>query len=119
MPTSSNNIVEPHILNFQSRFMNILQHHRLRAVRPVQGADQERMLSDIWNAGRLDTDGGERMERLTDGHSGHRSWAGWRKIGLHADGEDPEADAPFLMEVDLFRDVGELGLQCLVSRHAV
>ena len=49
----------------------------------------------------------------------NRSLAGWRKIGLYADWENPEAEAPFIMEVDLFSDVGELGLECLVSRQAV
>ena len=113
MPTCSNNIVKPQILNFQARYANILHHHRLRAVRPSQSKEQERMLAEIWQAGRLGVDDHGPVERLKGGHGNKRTSAGWRKIGLYVDGE--EGEAPFLMEADLFRDVGDLGLECLVG----
>lgn len=45
-----------------------------------------------------------------------RNWLGWRRLGLIDDIDEGDADEPaYLLEVDLFRDVGELGLECLVS----
>ena len=39
----------------------------------------------------------------------------WSFVGLVDDVDDSEGDEPaYLLEVDLFRDVGELGLECLV-----
>ncbi len=114
MPTCSNNVVEPPILKFQLQYTIILHHRRNQAVRPAQHPEQDRMLSDIWNAGRLGSDGRERVERLSNGHGEERSWEGWRKIGLYVEDEE-DGEVPFLMEVELFRDVGELGLECLVN----
>jgi len=46
-----------------------------------------------------------------------RDWLGWRRLGLIDDVDEGEVDEPtYLLEVDLFRDVGELGLECLVRR---
>jgi hypothetical protein len=75
------------------------------------------MLADIWSAGRLSSDQREESERLSDTHGNERSWEGWKKMGLHVDGEEGQGDAPSLGEIDLFRDVGELGLECLVRAH--
>lgn len=70
------------------------------------------MLADIWRLGRLGEDipGMEVVKR----YSGlGRTAEGWRRIGL-VGVEDNNEEGPFL-EVELFRDVGELGLECLVS----
>ena len=119
IPTSSNNIVEPQILNFQARYAAVLQHRRHRPVRPALYPEQEKMLSDIWRVARLgevDKAGQEVMADVNDDDFGSdRNWAGWKRIGLWVDDEveDGEARMPFL-EVELFRDVGDLGLDCLV-----
>lgn len=115
MPTCVNNTVEPQILNFQARYATILNHLRQRSVRPAQHPEQERMLSDIWRAGRLGVSDPDNRRFSEDQGTSERSWEGWRKIGLTVEEEDGEGEAPFLMEVDLFRDTGELGLECLVS----
>jgi hypothetical protein len=115
IPISSNNIVEPQILNFQARHAAILQYRRLRPVRPAQNAEQEKMLVDIWahahlgDARSTGVGGGE----VPSGLGGQRSLDGWRKIGLGYD--EAEDQHRFAMETDLFRDTGELGLECLVS----
>nr|XP_031861447.1 uncharacterized protein CI109_003051 [Kwoniella shandongensis]KAA5528519.1 hypothetical protein CI109_003051 [Kwoniella shandongensis] len=118
IPTCSNNIVEPQILNFQTRYAAILQNRRLRPVRPSHSPYQEKLLREIWDAGRLSaTDDGTGTGSAGDssgfghGHGVVRNWAGWKRMGLCLDGDDSEP--PFLMEVELFRDVGELGLECL------
>ncbi|RSH95186.1 hypothetical protein EHS25_000272 [Saitozyma podzolica] len=113
IPISSNNIVEPQILNFQARHAAILQYRRLRPVRPAQNAEQEKMLVDIWAHAHLGdarsngVGGGE----VPSGLGGQRSLDGWRKIGLGYD--EAEDQHRFAMETDLFRDTGELGLECL------
>ncbi|WVF65412.1 hypothetical protein IAT40_000139 [Kwoniella sp. CBS 6097] len=112
MPTCANNAVEPQILNFQSRYAVILQHRRLRPVRPATNPYQEKMLRELWDSGRLGID---QDDNASDGHSythGHgaaRHAAGWRKIGLG----DAEEETGIVTEMDMFRDVGELGLECL------
>lgn len=53
IPTSTNNIISPHILNFQSCLCVILQYKRLRSVRPGQYKEHEKMLKEIWEAGKL------------------------------------------------------------------
>ena len=118
MPTCANNIVEPQILNFQARYAAMLQNRRLTPVRPAQRPNQERMLGDIWALGRLGESSAPGMERLSadTNVTVKRSWAGWRRIGLWVNDESgfgEETDP--LLEVELFRDVGELGLECLVS----
>ena len=115
MPTCSGNTVEPRILRFQSCYTTILHHRRQKAVRPAHDPDQERMLADIWSAGRLGADDREHAQRLSDGHGKERSWEGWKRIGLYVEGGKAEAEPPLIMEVELFRGVGELGLECLVS----
>lgn len=127
MPTCVNNIVEPQILHFQSRYAAILNHRRAKAVRPAQNPLQEKMLSEIWHVGRLshsnDLQSREMIQEAGQTPAGavDRDWTGWRKIGLVVD--DPEAGEnggfPFLIEAELFRDVGELGLECLVSSGLV
>ncbi|RXK38189.1 hypothetical protein M231_04563 [Tremella mesenterica] len=132
MPTSANNIVENQILNFQARYMAILDHRRLRPVRPVINPDQEKMLDDIWFVGQLED---EDFDGLSTGHSpvrglgprsprtprspglarreknggGDRTMDGWVRIGLGFD----QGGVPVSSEADLFRDVGSLGLECL------
>ncbi|WRT69192.1 uncharacterized protein IL334_006176 [Kwoniella shivajii] len=117
MPTCANNIVETQILNFQARYGVILQHRRLRPVRPGSNTQQEKLLREVWDLGRLGTD----IDENTTSNSGHahshtsrngaaRNAIGWKRIGLCEDGEE---DAGFLMEMEMFRDVGELGLECL------
>lgn len=71
------------------------------------------MLGEIWSAARLGNEK-EHVERLSDGHGGERSWEGWRKIGLYREAGDADREASVLMEVDLFQEVGQLGLECLV-----
>ncbi|KAK8844114.1 hypothetical protein IAR55_006908 [Kwoniella newhampshirensis] len=116
MPTCLNNTVEPQIHNFQARYATILQNRRLRPVRPSHSPYQEKMLREIWDAGRLGsaddgTGSGRGSSGFGHGHGVVRNWAGWQRMGLYLDGDDSEP--PFLMEVELFRDVGELGLECL------
>jgi hypothetical protein len=85
------------------------------------------MLADIWRAGRLGqpVEPGEvtndRASRWgsSNGHTAvydsERNWQGWKRIGLETENDgDHEGPMPFL-EVELFRDVGDLGLDCLVS----
>ncbi|TXT13206.1 hypothetical protein VHUM_01607 [Vanrija humicola] len=115
IPTSSNNIVEPRILDFQTRYANVLRYHSLRPVRPQTNSTHERFLSDIWIAGRLDVEdtGGLASPRpsMADYHStGPRTWEGWRRMGLSIDYVE---DTDPLVETELFRSVGELGLECL------
>jgi hypothetical protein len=124
MPTCLNNTVQPQILNFQARYASILNQRRTKHVRPAQNPNQEKMLNEIWHVGRL----GEQsrpppgLETIMNAH-GHadttgfagRDNMGWRSLGLVDDVDDSEGDEPaYLLEVDLFRDVGELGLECLV-----
>jgi hypothetical protein len=45
---------------------------------------------------------------------GERDWAGWRRIGLGQEGDELQEEP--LSEGELFRNVGDLGLECLVSR---
>ncbi|ODO09557.1 hypothetical protein I350_03160 [Cryptococcus amylolentus CBS 6273] len=133
-PSSQNPILAPHLLNFQSRLAVILQHKRLRSVRPGERANQEKMLGEIWEAGRLgelEGGGGEEMEELKEGGGvrgvggvglgmgmegekvemggmrgkGGRRMEGWVAMGGEVFGE--------LGEGGMFRDVGELGLECL------
>ncbi|WVQ81129.1 hypothetical protein IAT38_003251 [Cryptococcus sp. DSM 104549] len=123
IPISSGDIVEPHILNFQARLATILQHRRLRPVRPTHHRHQDKLLQEIWEAGRLDrpaeSEGPEGEKEVLKGYGlgmgeveagGQRSMEGWRRIGL---GEGEEIG--LVQETDLFRDVGELGLECLHS----
>jgi hypothetical protein len=84
------------------------------------------MLNEIWHVGRLGeeirqpgletiTNGGTHAEHSTNIIAG-RDWLGWRRLGLIDDIDEGDVDEPaYLLEVDLFRDVGELGLECLVS----
>ncbi|WWC72975.1 uncharacterized protein I206_106939 [Kwoniella pini CBS 10737] len=109
MPTSSNNVVEPQILTFQARYGVILQNTRLRPVRPGSTPVQEKMLRELWEYGRLG-----QPEQPSPGQMRKtgmaRTAAGWKRIGLCQDGEE---EAGFLMELEMFRDVGELGLESL------
>lgn len=55
------------------------------------------MLADIWALGGLGR--------------GARHLRGWQTLGLAEEGHEGDAEG----EGGLFRDVGELGLECLVS----
>jgi engulfment/cell motility protein 1 len=119
MPTCVNNMVEPQILNFQARYVGIL-HYRLRKpVRPDLYPEQERMLTDVWHVGRL---GSTANPGSSDGdmenfgsRSGERNLEGWRRLGLGAERDAGEYNGQAFGEAELFEDVGELGLECLVS----
>jgi engulfment/cell motility protein 1 len=121
MPTCVNNIVEPQILHFQGRYAAILNHRRAKAVRPAHFPLQEKMLSEIWHHARLgqlnDYDQLPPDQREARAGDSERSWDGWRRLGLEVDDQEAgeNGDFPFLVEAELFRDVGELGLECLVS----
>lgn len=117
MATSSNNIVEPRILEFQTRYANVLKYHSLRPVKPQTNPVHERQLAEIWAAGRLDAEEGSNLgvssprPSMADYQpSGPRTWEGWRRMGLAMDFVD---DSDTLVETELFRNVGELGLECL------
>jgi engulfment/cell motility protein 1 len=125
MPSCQNNTVSPQILNFQARYASILNNRRTKHVRPAQDAGQEKMLNEIWHVGRLGEEARQPgLETMTNGndHADHstntiagRDWLGWRRLGLIDDIDEGDVDEPaYLLEVDLFRDVGELGLECLV-----
>jgi hypothetical protein len=132
MPSCLNNTVQPQILNFQARYASIINHRRTKHVRPAQEPHQERMLNEIWHVGRLGEGlhaqpietilpnaAANEAEASTSGLAG-RSWVGWWKLGLISDsGDEAEVeDRAHLLEAELFRDVGELGLECLVSQSA-
>ncbi|KIR28517.1 hypothetical protein I309_02441 [Cryptococcus deuterogattii LA55] len=145
IPTSTNSVISPHFLNFQSRLCVILQQKRLRSVRPGQYKEHEKMLKEIWDAGKLgelakmeeiEGEAGEGgREALSGGQLGmstrsglgaeagmvmgmgkfglglgeiDRGAEGWKMIGLGEEGQDG-----VLGEAAMFRDVGELGLECL------
>ncbi|WWC91077.1 uncharacterized protein L201_006018 [Kwoniella dendrophila CBS 6074] len=115
MPTCANNIVEPQILNFQARYGLVLQYSRLKPVRPGSNVLQERMLRELWEYGKLGGhEEGDDVSSIGHGQIGRTAMArtalGWKKMGLCQDGEE---NAGFLMELEMFRDVGELGLECL------
>jgi len=86
------------------------------------------MLNEIWHVGRLGETSRSQpgLETIVNGNSpadfplntiAGRDWLGWRRLGLIDDVDEGEVDEPaYLLEVDLFRDVGELGLECLVCR---
>ena len=120
IPTSHGNPVEPRILDFQTRYANVLRYHSLRPVRPQSNPTHERFLDEIWRAGRLDVEetgsvSSPRPSMQDYQSTGLRTWEGWRKMGLaidYVDATDP------LSETDLFRNVGELGLECLVSDNS-
>lgn len=130
MPTCLNTIVKPQILTFQARYAAILNHRRTKIVRPAQDPGQDRMMAEIWHVGRLGEDlaldrdsfvetvngpdGDVTPKRFSD--IAGRSTAGWRKIGLVGD-NDGDEESSHMAEFELFRDVGELGLECLVSHH--
>ena len=98
MPTCTNNIVQPQILAFQARYATVLRHRRLQPVRPAKNPEQESMLRDIWGIGKL---AGEEDE----GRS-YRERSGWDRLGwIYDEGS----------EAGLFKDVGQLGLECLVG----
>lgn len=125
MPSCVNNVCEPQILTFQARYATILQSRRLRPVRPQIHKVQEQMLAEIWDAGSLGAEPGNLTPRSPMRGTSHeqptqhnRHQAGWHRLGLTADNDDG-GDKPFLMEVELFRDVGELGLECLASYFTV
>jgi hypothetical protein len=119
IPSSHNNPVEPRILDFQTRYANVLRYHSLRPVRPQTNPTHDRYLEEIWHAGRLDQEETHSLASprpsMQDYHSmrsagGQRTWEGWRRMGLsidYVDATDP------LSETELFRSVGELGLECL------
>lgn len=129
MPSCLNNTVQPQILNFQARYTSILNHRRTKLVRPTQEPLQEKMLNEIWHVGRLgeSSDNQPGMETVLPNSNGEntshsaglvgRSWVGWWKLGLIGDqADDAGVEEPaYLLEAELFRDVGELGLECLVS----
>jgi engulfment/cell motility protein 1 len=130
MPSCQNNTVSPQILNFQARYAAVLNQRRTKHVRPAQDAAQEKMLNEIWHVGRLGEESRQSgVETIVNGNAGAqvttntiagRDWLGWRKLGLIHDIEEGDVDEPaYLVEVDLFRDVGELGLECLVCQRVV
>jgi engulfment/cell motility protein 1 len=97
MHTNSTNAVEPHIFNYQARWTSILQRKRLTSVRPSRNPVHQKMLAEIWEIAGLGR--------------GIRDLDTWRRLGL-GDGSEVDRGEG---ETGLFRDVGELGLQCLVS----
>ena len=123
-----NNTVEPQILNFQARYAAVLQYRRHVPVRPDHSPGQQRMLSDIYEVGRLGHCDSIHPDAKTNGHTrtgsmqrsqqsdddAERNMSGWGRIGPWLDADEPEDQGPS-SEGDLFRDVGELGLECLVS----
>jgi hypothetical protein len=116
MSTSANNIVEPRILDFQTRYANVLRYHSLRPVRPQTNPTHDRYLREIWMAGRLDEEETGDMTSPRPSIAEYqasnipRTWEGWRRMGLSIDFVD---NTDTLVETELFRSVGELGLQCL------
>jgi hypothetical protein len=88
------------------------------------------MMAEIWHVGRLGDklaldldsvvetidgpDGDVTPKRYSD--IAGRSTAGWRKIGLVGE-DDDDGESSHMAELELFRDVGELGLECLVSHE--
>lgn len=149
IPRSTNTIISPHFLNFQSRLCVILQQKRLRSVRPGQYKEHEKMLKEIWEAGKLgglakteeiEGEAGEGgREALRGGQLGRstrsgpgaearmvmgmgkfglglgeidRGAEGWKMIGLGEEDQDG-----VLGEAAMFRDVGELGLECMVRNE--
>lgn len=116
IPSSQNNPVETRIFDFQTRYANVLRYHSLRPVKPQNNPTHERYLDDVWQTGRLDSEdgGGHRASprpSMQDYQSsGQRTWDGWRRMGLSID--YVEASDP-LNETELFRSIGELGLECL------
>lgn len=86
------------------------------------------MMAEIWHVGRLGDnlalDRDSFVETVSSRDSdvtpkrysdiAGRSTAGWRKIGLVVD-DDDDGELSHMAELELFRDVGELGLECLVS----
>jgi engulfment/cell motility protein 1 len=129
MPSCLSNIVQPQILNFQARYASTLNHRRTKLVRPTQEPLQEKMLNEIWHVGRLGESSNNQpgMETVLPNGNGEntshsaglvgRSWVGWWKLGLIGDQADDAGgeERAYLLEAELFRDVGELGLECLVS----
>ena len=71
------------------------------------------MLAEIWHLGKLSGD--ESGMEVIDGHGDarKRESKGWKRIGLVVDREvDHEEES---VEEELFGEIGELGLECLVS----
>ncbi|WVR08927.1 hypothetical protein IAU60_005986 [Kwoniella sp. DSM 27419] len=110
MPTCSNNAVEPQILNFQARYSVILQQRRLKPVKPQLNPLQEKMMRDLWHTGRLGTSDGEVTVGTGSAAGIMRTLSGWKRLGL---GAESESEGGPVNESELFRDVGELGLECL------
>nr|ODO03704.1 hypothetical protein L204_00040 [Cryptococcus depauperatus CBS 7855] len=118
LSSNTSNVISPHILNFQTRLCLIIQHKRFRSVRPTHHAHQNKMLHEIWEAGRLENlvRGGEKeiineipgTTRDLGLGEVERSLEGWRMIGLGNEGE-----GGMISEGEMFRNVGELGLECL------
>lgn len=85
-------------------------------------------MKEIWHVGRLGEDFSfdrhSRLETISgvDGDAtpkrysdiAGRSVAGWSKLGLTND-LPGDGEISLSAELELFRDVGELGLECLVS----
>lgn len=85
-------------------------------------------MAEIWHVGRLGEDlalDRDSFVETVNGQDGDvtpkrfsdiagRSTTGWRKIGLLVSDNDDE-ESSHMAELELFRDVGELGLECLVS----
>lgn len=111
MVTSATNAIEPQILNFQSRWTAILHRKRLTPVRPTRSPNHEKMLSEIWVSAGLGRQDLRASKEEVSATSGRRDLAGWSKLGLGIEegGMGIEGDG------GLFRDVGELGLECLVG----
>lgn len=87
-------------------------------------------MAEIWHVGRLGEDLALERDSIVETINGQdgdvtpkrysdiagRSTAGWRKIGLVDDADD-DGESAHMAELELFRDVGELGLECLVSQQ--
>lgn len=125
MPSCQNNTVSPQILNFQARYASVLNQRRTKHVRPAQDSAQERMLNEIWHVGRLGEDHRQPgLETIVSGNDAAnnspntiagRDLLGWWKLGLIDEIDEGHIEEPaYLQEVNMFRDVGELGLECLV-----
>jgi len=113
MPTCASNIVEPHILTFQRRYTDVLNYRKHLVVNPDRYPEQERMLAEVWQLGRLGSDASDMKAAAQHEITQRRHPGGWRRIGLDVtQSEEAESESA---EREMFKDVEELGLECLVS----
>lgn len=111
MRNASSDLLEPQVLAFQARHATILHSRRMRRVHLEDEEDQQRMMADILGALARDSNGDYRSSG--DGSPRELAEGDWSPLGAHVD----EAGAGHEMHSGLlFRGVGQLGLECLVSQ---